>query len=266
MHTLDMKLSLPSTPVLRRSAVCAAICAASLSSLHAHVLVSPELSLGFESIDPPGSRDVNVIAPGSTPKEELESMESLRVIQSFDGFEPGRNAIIFPDGSLPAVEITFETDLGRSDSGREILNKSFVTSGESGIMIVGSPVERAQTIEMRIDLGDSPDGQVFDHGAKTAAGMGFTIASAPKRLLRVGEITADFLSPDGGVLSSQTVEGLTEEANAIYFGYKGQPGEAIAAVDIRIEIVPGLVEKEDGDPLAPILGFDDLAIAPSEAP
>ena len=214
----------------------------------------------YDIIDPIGSVEVNITAPGSTPKTVLQEQEGFGVIQTFTGFTGGTNVVSFTDPNQPDIQISFSGDYG-SSRGDNFTNADFVTSGSSGIRIPVSNSYASTGLSATIDFGEW-DGESFDSNINSVAAAGFTIGAPTERFDRITSISAQFLDPEAGVLTTQTIttSALSGSSQGLYFGYAAESGSSIGSIVLTVNVSVGSAE------LTPLLGLDDIGYTPIPEP
>lgn len=230
-----------------RLLLAAALFAGALIPAHAIVLTDPALG---STIDLAGGRDITMSATGSTAKSTLEGLAGFGVVQTFTGFAPGANVIAFTDPLRADLRISFSGNTS-ANTGNELTNTSFITSGTSGVRVDNSNIAGAMTVTGLIDFG-SWNGSAFDSSVNAVSAVGFTLAAPSSNLVRLNSITTSFLDVDGNVLSTQTISGVNSGNQGFYFAH-ATGGTSISSVQFVVSINDNSVGTT-----ALILGLDDI--------
>lgn len=236
------------TPQPRRVLASFALLAGSLVSAHAIVLTDPTL---YSVIDPSGGRDITINATGSTAKSTLESLAGFGVVQDFTGFTAGSNTVAFTDPLRSDLRISFSGNTG-TNTGNELANASFATSGSSAVRVDNSNIAGAMTVTGTLDFG-SWNGSAFDSTLNSVSAVGFTLSAPSANLARLNSITANFLDAGGNVLSTQSISGVSSGNQGFYFGYSTGGAATISSVEFVVSI-----NANSGGQSALILGLDDI--------
>ncbi|MFH1500150.1 MAG: hypothetical protein ABII82_20275 [Verrucomicrobiota bacterium] len=176
-------------------------------------------------------------AVGATSAATLDALTGFWVVRDFTGFTSGSNSIAFTSTDLPGIQFSFSGSIQLDNTGNEITNATFATSGSSAIRIQANTTNAA-TLTGLIDFTGA--------GVNAAA---FTLAG--NRFARVSDITVNFLSETSTVLSTQTYTGTgSSSAIGLYFGYEAPSSQTIGSISISVTL--------DSGSETVVLGLDDV--------
>lgn len=192
-----------------------------------------------------GNAKVTQSAAGATAASAIDALDGFWVVRDFTGFTTGSNSITFTPGDLPGIQFSFSGSIQSDNTGNEIANTTFTTSGSSAVRIQANTTNAA-TLGGLIDFTGA--------GVNAAA---FTLAG--NRFARVADITVNFLSETSAILSTQTYTGTGSTSTVgLYFGYEAVPGQTIGGISISVTLNSGSETV--------VFGLDDLGFSTSTIP